>query len=99
MQIKTRGEYLVIDNVLKIRAMFEDYGCGDLDDDELQQGREIIHSDAEYKKSGKKEIDKSALTAAKALPKRTKEEREIRSDAIAPARLKKTTVKLINKYG
>ena len=168
-------------NVLKIRAMFEDYGCGVLDDDELQQGIEIINTAEEYKKTGKKEIDKSALAAAKAmpksnkadrrkrreairtakadiksqikinkdldsmpivieelekfstlryklkleaaektallgpvyfyedakgelksakaLPKRTKEEREIRSDAISLARSKKTTVKLINKYG
>lgn len=168
-------------NVLKIRAMFEDYGSGVLDNDELQQAMEIIHTATEYSKSGKKEIDKSALAtakampksdrnelikrkeairkakaeinrqiknnkdmdsmpivieelekfstqryafkleaarktvalgpvyfyedvkselkSAKALPKRTKEERAIRADAIALARSKKTTVKLINKYG
>ena len=73
-------------NVLKIRAMFEDYGCGALDDDELQQGMEIIHTAAEYKKSGKKEIDKSALATAKAIPKSNKNDKIKRKEAIRAAK-------------
>lgn len=42
---------------------------------------------------------KEELKAAKALPKNTKEEKEIRSDAIELARSKKASAKLIKKYG
>lgn len=73
-------------NVLKIRAMFEDYGCGALDDEELQQGMDIIHTAAEYKKSGKKEVDKSALAAAKAMPKSSTNEQIKRKEAIREAK-------------
>lgn len=72
-------------NVLKIRAMFEDYGYGVLDD-ELQQGMEIIHTAEEYKKSGKNEIDKSALAAAKAMPKSNKNDKIKRRKAIKAAK-------------
>lgn len=42
---------------------------------------------------------KSDLKAAKALPKATKAQKEIRSDAIRNARIKKEAVALIKKYG
>lgn len=73
-------------NVLKIRAMFEDYGNDVLDDDELAQAMEIIHTAREVAGKQKKEIDKSALRAAKKLPKKTEEEKEIRRSEIAEAK-------------
>lgn len=42
---------------------------------------------------------KSDMKAAKKLPKNTAEEKEIRSDAIKNARIKKESAKLIRKYG
>lgn len=73
-------------NVLKIRAMFEDYGNDVLDDDELAQAMEIIHTAREVAGKQKREIDKSALKAAKKLPKKTEEEKEIRKAEIAEAK-------------
>lgn len=45
------------------------------------------------------EDTKGALKNAKSLPKKTKEEKEIRSDAIRNARVKKEATALILKYG
>ena len=73
-------------NVLKIRAMFEDYGNDVLDDDELSQAMEIIRTAREVAGKQKREIDKSALKAAKKLPKKTEEEKEIRKAKIAEAK-------------
>lgn len=42
---------------------------------------------------------KQELAAAKAMPKATAEEKEIRSDAIKNARIKKEATSLINRYG
>lgn len=55
-------------NVLKIRAMFEDYGNGDLDDAELLDAMKIIK--AAKGDLSKKSVDKSALKAAKKLKDR-----------------------------
>ncbi|MGN1195884.1 MAG: MFS transporter [Acutalibacteraceae bacterium] len=73
-------------NVLKIRAMFEDYGNKVLDDDELSQAMEIIHTAREVAGKQKVEIDKSALKAARKLPKKTEEEKEIRKVKIAESK-------------
>lgn len=157
-------------NVLKIRTMFEDYGNGDLDDEELVDAMRIINGvkadlqkksiDKSALKLAKKHKDKRAIgeekakireikkhnefvsslpmvkdeldkfntqrfkkqlesarntmaqgeiclytgweeemAEAKALPKATQEEKEIRSDALKLAREKKRSVKLLSKYG
>lgn len=157
-------------NVLKIRAMFEDYGNGDLDNEELVDAMKIINGvkadlqkkviDKSALKLAKKHKDKRAIgeekakireikkynefvsslpmvkdeldkfntqrfkkqlesarntmaqgeiclytgwkeemAEAKALPKATQEEKEIRSDALKLAREKKRSVKLLSKYG
>lgn len=157
-------------NVLKIRAMFEDYGNGDLDNEELVDAMRIINGvkadlqkktiDKSALKLAKKHKDKRAIgeekakireikkynefvsslpmvkdeldkfntqrfkkqlesarntmaqgeiclytgwkeemAEAKALPKATQEEKEIRSDALKLAREKKRSVKLLSKYG
>ena len=142
-------------NVLKIRAMFEDYGNGELDNKQLIDAMNIIKSaradlqkkivDKSLSKAEIKEIKKhnefveslpivreelekfnterykvqletAKATAskgevylysdwtldrsrAKALPKSTKEQKEIRADAIKLSREKKRSYKLLMKYG
>ena len=156
--------------VLKIRAMFEDYGNGDLDEKQLIEAMEIINGakdnlqkkviDKTALKIAKKQKDKEAIAKAKAeireakrhnefveslpivkeelqkfnterfmskleyarktvalgevylyadwktekqlakaLPKSTSEEKEIRSDAIKLANEKKRSYKLLLKHG
>ncbi len=58
-EVKHRG-YV---NVLRIRAMFEDYGNGELDDEELIEAMEII--EAAKSNMTKRSVDKSALKAAR----------------------------------
>lgn len=142
-------------NVLKIRAMFEDYGNGELDNKQLIDAMNIIKGaradlqkkivDKSLSKTEIKEIKKhnefveslpivreelekfnterykvqletAKVTAskgevylysdwtldrsrAKALPKATKEQKEIRADAIKLSREKKRSYKLLMKYG
>lgn len=157
-------------NVLKIRAMFEDYGNGELDDNQLIDAMKIIKGakgdlqkktvDKTALKIAKKQKDKEAIASAKAsiretkkynefveslpivkeelekfnterykakleaardtishgeiylydnwkaekrtakvLPKGTKEEKIIRSDALALVREKKRSAKLLRKHG
>ena len=142
-------------NVLKIRAMFEDYGNGELDNKQLIDAMNIIKGaradlqkkivDKSLSKAEIKEIKKhnefveslpivreelekfnterykvqletAKATAskgevylysdwtmersrAKALPKATKEQKEIRADAIKLSREKKRSYKLLMKYG
>ena len=52
-------------NVLKIRAMFEDYGNGELDDAQLVEAMDIIK--ASRNNLQKKAVDKSELKAAKKI--------------------------------
>lgn len=73
-------------NVLKIRAMFEDYGNGNLDNDELMDAMEVINTARELDGQEKHKIDKSNLKRAKAMPKKTVEEKEIRKQAIREAK-------------
>ena len=157
-------------NVLKIRAMFEDYGNGELDDAQLVDAMKIIEGakenlekkkvDKTALKLAKKQKDKSAIALAKKelretrrhnefveslpivkdelekfnterykaklesakntvalgevylyadwavekrmakkLPHKTKEEKEIRADAIKLANEKKRSAKLLTKHG
>lgn len=142
-------------NVLKIRAMFEDYGNGELDNEQLIDAMNIIKGaradlqkkivDKSLSKAEIKEIKKHNefveslpivreelekfnterykvqletakataskgevylysdwtidLSRAKALPKSTKEQKEIRADAIKLSREKKRSYKLLSKYG
>lgn len=157
-------------NVLKIRAMFEDYGNGELEDEQLIDAMKIINGartdlqkktiDKSALKLARKNKDKEAIRLAKAeireakkhnefvdglpivkeelekfnterfkaqlasakatlnngevylysdwreemarakqLPNSTDEEKEIRSDALQLARLKKRSFKLLQKYG
>ena len=152
----TENKHRAYVGVLKIRAMFENYSIGALEDDELADAMEIIHEAKAHFGKEKIKADKSASKAekkavketnlaieraaiimqdlnkfsgeagiarlaqakadyangnlyfydnvteemkkAKALPKGTETEKEIRSDAIKNARTKKESASLIIKY-
>ncbi len=153
----TENKHRAYVDVLRIRAMFENYSLGALDDEELEEGMRII-SDAKSayemqiikpdKKASKAEkkaqkerklareraeivladLNKFSSDAgitrlmtaekdisngklfyyenaakelknARKLPKKTEAEKEIRSDMIKNARVKKESAALIRKYG
>lgn len=71
-----------ITNVLRIRAMFDDYSCDVLDEETLVRAMEIIHTADELKGKEKAEISKDGLKAAKKLPKLTAEDKAIRKEKI-----------------
>jgi hypothetical protein len=153
----TENKHRAYVGVLKIRAMFENFSLGVLEDDELADAMEIIHeakenfgkekikADKSASKSEKKQIKETNLAierasiimqdinkfsgeagiarltqaradyangvlylyenadeemkTAKSLPKSTETEKEIRSDAIKNARIKKESASLIRRYG
>lgn len=72
--------------VLKIRAMFEDYSLGALEEGQLQEAMEIIHRAKELETASVQLVDKKELKKAKKLPHKTEEEKEIRSIAIKKAK-------------
>ena len=73
-------------NVLYIRAMFEDYGHGELDDAELIKAMSIIEEARKYENIEKNSIDKTKLHEAKKLPRNTPEEKMKRRQAIKDAK-------------
>lgn len=73
-------------DVLRIRAMFEDYGNGVLDDGQLEEGMNIIERARLYLNKEKQPVDKSALRKARRLPKKTDEEKTQRYYAIKEAK-------------
>ena len=153
----TENKHRAYVGVLKIRAMFENYSLGVLEDEELADAMEIIHeaknnfgkekikADKSASKSEKKAVKENNLAIERAsiimqdlnkfsgeagiarlvqaksdysngtlyfyqnaeeelknarkLPKSTETEKEIRSDAIKNARVKKESALLIRKYG
>ncbi len=153
----TENKHKAYVDVLKIRAMFENHSLGVLENDELTEAMEIIHSaksvfgkekltvDKNADKSVRKEIKETNLAIERAsiimkdlnkfsgeagrarlmqaeedysrgkiylyenayeelkkarkLPKKTETEKEIRSDAIKNARIKKESASLLKRYG
>lgn len=77
-------------NVLKIRAMFEDYGNGDLENAQLVEAMEIIN--ASRNNLQKKTVDKSGLKAAKKIG--DKEEKAV---AVKKAKAEIREIKNYNK--
>ncbi len=73
-------------NVLKIRAMFEDYGNGELDEATLIEAMGIIKSAREADTTKQIKIDKSALNLARKMPHKTDCEKSERKGAIKKAR-------------
>lgn len=74
-------------NVLKIRAMFEDYGNNDLDEKQLVEAMEIIKGAKDDLQ--KKKVDKTALKLAK---------KQKDSEAIASARAELRDAKRYNEF-
>lgn len=72
--------------VLKIRAMFEDYAQGNLDENELKESMKIINTARELDGQKKRPIDKTALRQARSMPSKTPEEKEARRQAVREAR-------------
>ncbi|MBQ8503272.1 MAG: MFS transporter [Clostridia bacterium] len=82
----TENKHKAYVGVLRIRAMFENHGMGVLGDDELTEAMEIIHEARELYGKEKLPVDKSALKAARQMPKGTDTEKELRSAAIRRAK-------------
>lgn len=88
----TENKHRAYVEVLKIRAMFENYGMGKLEDEELTEAMEIIRNARALEGKNKVPVDKSALRQAKQMPRGTDEEKAARNTAIhlARAQLKET---------
>lgn len=82
----TENKHKAYVSVLKIRAMFENHTLGELDDGELEEAMELILQAKELCEKEKTPVDKTALKAARKLPKKTEEEKEIRAEAIRKAK-------------
>lgn len=82
----TENKHKAFVSVLKIRAMFENHTLGELDDGELEDAMELILQAKELCGKEKTPVDKTALKAARKLPKKTEEEKEIRAEAIRKAK-------------
>lgn len=77
----TEAKHLGYVNVLKIRAMFEDYGNGELDDEQLIDTMKIIKGAKDDLQ--KKKIDKTAL-------KKARNQKDKEAIAIAKAEIRET---------
>lgn len=92
----TENKHKAYVDVLKIRAMFENYGLGVLDDEQLKETMEIIHSSRELENKEKQKYDKALLKQAKKLPKATAEEKEKRHEEIKKAKATLREIKETN---
>ena len=92
----TENKHKAYVDVLKIRAMFENYSLGALEDDELKDVMAIILQAKEL--YGKEKIipDKSKLKNAKKMSKKSKEEKELRKQEIKNAKKELAEIKETN---
>ena len=92
----TENKHRAYVDVLKIRAMFENYSLGALEDDELKDVMAIILQAKEL--YGKEKIipDKSKLKNAKKMSKKSKEEKELRKQEIKNAKKELAEIKETN---
>ncbi len=90
----TENKHRAYVDVLKIRAMFENNAMGVLEDEQLEDVMgTIIQAKSLFGKE-KQAVDKSALKAAKAMPKKTDDEKQLRNESIKRA---KEQIKLIKE--
>ncbi len=82
----TENKHRAYVDVLRIRAMFQNHAIGQLEDEELNEAFEAICLARELYGKEPQKPDKSALKAAKALPKGTDEEKQYRYEAIKKAK-------------
>lgn len=90
----TENKHRAYVDVLRIRAMFENNTLGMLDDGQLEEAMEIIHQAKSLIGKEKQPVDKSALKAAKAMPRKTDDEKQLRLESIKKA---KAQIKLIKE--
>lgn len=79
--------------VLKIRAMFINHSVNQLEDRELIEAMEIIKRARELNGKEKLPLDKSAIKAARKLPKKTDEEKNARYTEIVKAKAEYKKIK------
>lgn len=84
-------------SVLKIRAMFEDYGCGDIAENQLSEAVNIIRTAREHYGKTPLTEDKSLIKKAKKLSKKTPEEKAIRAEEIRKAKAEFENIKEYNE--
>ncbi len=82
----TENKHKAYVDVLKIRTMFENNSMNALDDDELEDGLEIILQAKELFGKDTLFVDKAPLREAKKLPHKFADEKEIRAEAIKRAK-------------
>lgn len=82
--------------VLKIRAMFINHSVNQLEDRELIEAMEIIKRARELNGKEKLPLNKSAIKAARKLPKKTDEEKDARYLAIKKAKAEFNKVRETN---
>ena len=92
----TENKHKAYVDVLKIRAMFENYALGVLEDDELKDVMAIILQAKEL--YGKKTVsfDKSKLKLARKMRKKSQEEKLLRKQAIKDAKKERAEIKETN---
>ena len=82
----TENKHEAYVGVLRVRAMFENYALGMLEDSELKEAMNVIIQAKEHFGKATVSIDKSALKKAKRLPKGTEEEKLFRQQQIKNAK-------------
>ncbi len=82
----TENKHKAYVDVLKIRAMFENYGINELEDGELYEAMGIIRQARELYGKQKQALDKTALKTARAMPRSSEEEKAARLEDIAKAK-------------
>lgn len=86
--------------VLKIRALFEDYGNGVLSDAALVEAIDIIEEAKKIYSAGLEglySLEIPSMKAARAMPKATEEEKDMRRNAINRVRMIKDSKKVLAK--
>ncbi len=92
----TENKHKAYVDVLKIRAMFENHALGVLQDGELEEAIGIIHEAKEVFGKEKLETDRAPLKAAKRLPHKSVDEKQIRKAEIKKAKAEIRKIKETN---
>lgn len=93
----TEKKHRGITYVLRIRAMFDDYSANCLSDETLVETMEIIENMKNAENQTVTAVSNEELKLAKAMPKNTAEEKELRSSAIKKAKENIYKQKLLNE--
>lgn len=91
----TENKHASYVGVLRIRAMFENHALGLLEDDELKAAMQIITEAKSHYGKEPLTIEKTKLKNAKKMPKKSEEEKQLRSQAIKNA---KESIDKVNEY-